>query len=346
MVHIKMTRLKQTRIAEWALPKDKFDWGLYNKSQANEKLLFLRLLHELCNMVETPPEIRRGRKSSTESHKIYSMCLKIYTNMGGRRFPSEMEIAKRFGYLNSVTHFNTVLNYFDSKTITSKLKYLIELSALPLAQLEANETYAIDSTGISLKQYEERWSHAKRSYSRHRKYKKLHCICACKTNIIVSCLVTKGTANDSPHYRELLNDAARNFKIEDITADRAYLSKDNLNLAEELGINPFIPFKINNQNFGKGCPSWSKLYNFFHKHPEEFAKRYHKRSNVESVMFMIKNKFGGFCRFKKDVSQINEILCMMLCHNLTILIQEIFLSGIEVDFLDMAREHVAQDDDE
>jgi len=319
-----MEKEKQTKIVEWVLPKDKFNWGLYNKSQANEKLLFMRLLHELCQTVDMDYEKKKGRSHDGYSHKIYSMCLKVYSRLGARRLPGELEIAKRFGYLNHVSHFNTVLNYFDSRALTTRLKYLIELSSLPLAQMEERGTFAIDATGISLRQYEPRWSHVRSKFEQHQKYKKLHIICACKSNIIVSCLVTKGTAADAPRFQELLENAAKIFDIGDITADKAYLSRKNLRISNNLGIDPYIPFKSNSRVGSRGCESWSKAYRFFRDHLEEFEKHYHKRSNVETCMFMIKNKFGDFCFFKKETSQENEILCKIICHNIGVLIQEIF----------------------
>jgi len=51
-------------------------------------------------------------------------------------------------------------------------------------------------------------------------------------------------------------------------------------------------------------------------------KHYHKRSNVESTMNMIKSKFDTFVRSKNEQSQKNEVLAKVLCHNLCVLDQE------------------------
>jgi hypothetical protein len=48
---------------------------------------------------------------------------------------------------------------------------------------------------------------------------------------------------------------------------------------------------------------------------ETFLEHYHKRSNVESVFYMVKGKFGDSVRSKSDVGQVNEVLCKVLCHN-------------------------------
>jgi hypothetical protein len=55
---------------------------------------------------------------------------------------------------------------------------------------------------------------------------------------------------------------------------------------------------------------------------------YHKRSNVESTFSAIKRKFGDSVMSKNPVAMVNEVLCKILCHNLTCLIQEQETLGI------------------
>lgn len=59
---------------------------------------------------------------------------------------------------------------------------------------------------------------------------------------------------------------------------------------------------------------------------------YHKRSNVESTLSMVKRKFGDALRRKTDVAMINETLCKILCHNLVVLIHETHELGIDPVF--------------
>ena len=65
---------------------------------------------------------------------------------------------------------------------------------------------------------------------------------------------------------------------------------------------------------------------------EDFLARYHRRSNVETTMWMIKSKFGGAVRSKLPAAQINEVLAMVLCHNLACIVHAITEFGIEADF--------------
>ena len=59
---------------------------------------------------------------------------------------------------------------------------------------------------------------------------------------------------------------------------------------------------------------------------------YHKRSNVESTFSMMKRKFGDSLRSKTDFAMVNEALCKILCHNLVVLIHEMYELGVEPVF--------------
>jgi len=330
----------QRTLDEWGIPIREFDWNAYNKSQTREKTLFIRLLDDLCNTLTNATKIQKGLSQSTRK-MIFCMCLKVYLNTSSRRVISDLQMCCNKGYLTKVPHFNTILNYFKTPYITKQLKHLIRLSALPLAQLEKN--FCVDSSGIAEHKYLPRWSTVKQKYQQHRQYKKIHCIYGSYSNIIVSVIVTRGEKADSPYFIQLLKEAAENFDIEKISADMAYSSRENLKFADDLGISPYIPFKKNATGKSRGAVIWNKMYKYFKENPKEFAKHYHLRSNAESGFFMIKQKFGEFVYSKNDIAQINEILCKCLCHNICVLIQEIFLSGLEIDFLDCAERYFTQD---
>jgi len=162
------------------------------------------------------------------------------------------------------------------------------------------------------------------------------------TNIVTSCRITEGTSNDSSHYKHLLETTANNFKMEEVSADKAYSSRENLEITSGYGAIPYIPFKSNSTGNAKGYMVWNEMFKFFMNHPEEFGKKYHLRNNSETGMAMIKMKFDGFVRCKGEVSQTNEILCKILCHNICVVIQEMFIQKINVDFYKCAERYVAQ----
>ena len=333
----------QKKLEEFAdfPPDEPFNWRAYNNSQTREKIIVLNLLKELGDLMEGTPYAGKGRKPMPTNHMIFCMCMKVYSGYSSRRLISDLELCRNKNFINTVPHFNSVCNYFDNKNVTKHLKYLIELSALPLAQIE--DKFSIDSTGFSERRYMERWSSARQKYSMHQQYKKAHCIYGVYSNIIVSAVITDGTAADSPRFMELLQNTADNFNVEEITADMAYSSRENLQFASDLGITPYIPFKKNATGKSKGAPAWNKIYNYFKNNGEEFMSHYHLRSNAESGFFMLKQRFSDSVMFKDPISQTNEILCKILCHNLCVLAQELYLSNIEINFKSCASMMIAHE---
>jgi len=130
--------------------------------------------------------------------------------------------------------------------------------------------------------------------------------------------------------------------MKEVSADKAYLARENLNKIAEKGAIPFIPFKSNSVWNQKGSRLWKEMWLFFYQNQEEFMRHYHARSNVETTFSMLKRIYGNYLRMKSETGQINEILMKCLCHNLTVLVQESFELGIKIDFKNCAEMYFAQ----
>lgn len=104
-------------------------------------------------------------------------------------------------------------------------------------------------------------------------------------------------------------------------------------LAKRLEADAYIPFKKNATGQSYGSSTWSRMYHYFMYNREDFMKHYHKRSNIETVFYMIKTKFRDNVRSRDITAQKNEVLLKILCHNICVLIQEMLELGIESTFL-------------
>jgi len=131
---------------------------------------------------------------------------------------------------------------------------------------------------------------------------------------------------------QLVNESRKNFDIKELARDKAYLSRTNLEALDKLGIMPYIPFRSNSVRRAYGSAIWKRMYNYFAMNQEAFLEHYHRRSSIESAFFMIKSKFGDSVRSKTEIACTNEILLKVLCHNLCVVIQEMFELGIEPKF--------------
>lgn len=302
----------------------KQDWKAYNLAQTKEKELLMQLLADLTKKIRQPA-YEHGRPYNPLSDSVYAMIFKTYTTVSSRRFASDMRHAQKQGYIEKQTPRSSMSDYFNKEEITPLLAQIVTLTSLPLQSVEKD--FAIDATGFGTSTFQ-RWfsfKHGKELSSR--RWVKAHFVTGVKTNIIPSVKITTEFDNDSPELKALINKTAEHFDMEEVSADKAYLSKDNLEHIKSKGANPYIPFKSNSQPNKNGM-LWKKLYHYFQLNNDEFMQHYHKRSNVETTVHMIKSKFGDSVRAKKWTAQVNEVLCKVICHNICVVIQETHERGI------------------
>lgn len=306
------------------------DWTAYNQAKTNERIIAEKMLLELLDFFEEKRIDRRGPKGAKLKEKIYAMFVYNYSGYSSRRCISELRIAEQRGIVSKTPHFNSVLNYFSDPETVNIIKKLVLITALPLKNVEND--FAVDSSGFSTCLFE-RWLDIRtQKVSKKRHWKKCHIMVGVKSNIITSVEITEGSCADSPELLPLAKETRGFFDVREVSADKAYLSRANLNGIAELGAIPYIPFKKNTTGKSKGSATWSRMYDYFLNNNERFMESYHKRSNVETAFAMIKRNFGNNLRTKKDSSQCNEILMKCLCHNLAVLVQESFELGLEIDF--------------
>jgi transposase len=306
------------------------DWPAYNRAQTSEKATLQVLLHELCKSIPESSAGRLGRPRLPLRDAIFCACFKVYSTLSGRRFTSDLCDAQDKGYISRVPHFNSVLRVFDTEETTDILRALVAHSAAPLATLESN--FAVDSSGFSGCRYD-RWFDCKWKNLppiTKRTWVKAHAMIGTTTNVVTAVEVLEKESADIRQLVPLMQETAQRFKINDLCADKAYLSEEILSVVTETGATPLIPFKSNSVASRAGV--WNKAYHFFNLHREEFSARYHLRSNIESTFSMIKRKFGDSVRAKNDLAMRNEVFAKVVCHNLCCLIQSMEEFGIDPNF--------------
>ncbi len=303
------------------------NWPAYNAAQIHEKARVTELLRGLCDGVSQPPQ-GRGRPRLPLSDVVFGAVMKVFTTMSGRRATSDIRECQEKGQIASTPHYNSIFNYLENPTLTPILKALVEDSASPLKGIETD--FAVDSSGFSTCTFV-RWYDAKYGKMRvEHNWIKAHLMIGVKTNVVTSVEVTGPDANDSPYLPPLLEKTAKRFPIAEVSADKGYISRTNLEAIVNTGAVPYIPFKVNAT--GQGSELWRRMFHFYQFNRSEFLASYHKRSNVETTFSMIKMKFGASVRSKTPVAQMNEVLCKVVCHNLCVLVQSIYELGIEPTF--------------
>jgi hypothetical protein len=304
------------------------DWPAYNAAQTNEGRHFGPLLADLCRVVPEPERKGVGRKPVPLADQAFAAVLKVYSLFSARRFQSQLDDAAARGLVSRPMCFNSVLKALDNPALTPVLMGLIQRSALPMRNVEA--TFIPDSSGFCTSLFI-RWFDVKYGVTKESAmWVKCHLMTGRNTNIVTAVTILEKDAGDSPQLKVLVQKTADNFRVETVPADKGYLSADNLELVDALGATMYCPFKVNSVE-GNGA-LWDKMLGYFLTNREEFLKKYHPRSNVESTFSMIKQKFGDSVRSKTDTAMKNEVLAKIVAHNVCVCIAEWYGQGIEPAF--------------
>ncbi len=312
------------------------DWRAYNKAQTHEKEQFLQLLHELCRGVNEPIQQKTGRPRVPVSDAIFAACYKVYSTVSARRFMSDLRAAQAAGLIAKTPDFNTVLRTLGRPELTPVLRAMVTESSLPMKAVEVD--FACDSSGFTTSRFV-RWFDHKYGARQQHEWVKVHLMCGVKTHIVTAVEIKDRDASDTKLLPALVDATAKNFKLNEVSADKGYGSLQNYDVIADHGAVPYIAFK--SIHTGRGGGLWAKMFHYFQFNREEFLRHYHKRSNVESTFSMIKAKFRDHVRSKSDTAMINEVLCKIICHNLCVVIQEMHELGIGADFCSKARNTIS-----
>ncbi len=223
------------------------------------------MLRELCDTIPQPPQAS-GRPRLLLADGVFAAALKVYGLKSMRRFMTDMRNADEDGFVDKAPSRGGVLRCMEDPTLAPLLKNLIEMSSLALRAIE--EDFAVDSTGFATNAYV-RWFDKKwNKLITEAKWVKAHAMCGVKTNIITAVEVTATDSADAPYLTPFVQTTAEHFTVNEVSADKAYLSRKNLRAVDTVGGQAYIPFKSNSKaiTHHKRDALWERSYHFFHLH--------------------------------------------------------------------------------
>ncbi|HVE70828.1 MAG TPA: transposase [Thermoanaerobaculia bacterium] len=317
------TTVTETRAMRVTYPQN---WPAYNAAQTAERGLFCHLLSDLCAAIPAPPR-GMGRPSVPLPEALFAAAYKVYSGLSARRFMTDLRGAQANGFVSRAWHFNSVLKVIEDETVTPVIHKLITASAAPLKSVESQ--FAVDSTGFGTQNF---YRHYTAKYGRDhsfRNYVKLHALVGTKTNVIAGATITDRDAHDYPQFIPLIEDGAKNFDMAEISADKGYIGAKNMEAVARIGSEAYIPFRVDMKD-NPSSPVWTKLYHLYNYRQDEFAAHYHRRSNAESTFSMMKRVFTDTLRSKGEVAQANELLLMVVAHNIRCVVHSIFELNVTV----------------
>lgn len=304
------------------------NWPAYNLGQTTEKNRFQVLLADLCKGIVDPPQAKTGRKRSPVADMVFMCVFKIYCGMSCRRYGCDLGDAYAKGHISKSYHPMTTCTFLENKMLTPFLERLVAESAAPLRIIETD--FAVDSTGFSSCRYD-RWTDEKYGCPKQEHaWVKAHICTGVKTHVVAAAKILPKESADAPQFKGLVKATAERFKIGEVSADKAYLSIENVATVYECGGTPYIAFKSNSTGAAGGL--FEKMFHHYAANREDYMAHYHKRSNVESTISATKRKFGDSVMSKTDTAMANECLAKIIAENLCCLIQSQCELGIEPVF--------------
>ena len=166
------------------------------------------------------------------SDAVFNITFKVYSTFSQRRFMSDLRAAHTRGYISKVPHFNSVSNYLENPELTPLLRDLIVKSSLPLQSVETN--FAADSSGFTTSRFT-RWFDVKYGKERTKQdWVKVHIMCGVKTNVVTAVEIEGQHANDCKFLPALAATTAQNFTMNEVSADKGYSSKNNMEIIHQV----------------------------------------------------------------------------------------------------------------
>jgi len=101
-----------------------------------------------------------------------------------------------------------------------------------------------------------------------------------------------------------------------VRADKGYLSRDNVQLVEDMGALPFIKPKSSSTMESKGRFAWRHMHFRFRKDREAFDSEYNQQRRAEAFFSKMKRRFGSSIRSRIGTMRRREVWMRILILNM------------------------------
>lgn len=249
------------------------------------------------------------KKYTQHQHAVLLMLKKKFkaTYRDIVEYISEMPEIQAVIGLNNVPHYTTIQKFFHR---------IDEQQLLSLIDAYTCRIIAVDSSGFAA--YSSSYYDRIANRSKKKRFQKMVLAVDTDKQLILSIIPAIGYTYDSRYFIPLM----KGLKAKYVVADKGYDSTKNMLYAIGKGMKPLIDIR---KDVKTGIRARLKRRN------KRYKKIYHQRSKVESVISVIKRKFGNYCYSRKYCLLRKEIILNGVCYNTY---REISLVIIEVFYKD------------
>ena len=224
--------------------------------------------------------------------------------------------------LKQIPHFSTVHKAARRLLMARSVRKLLDVTVRKhLGRRRSVKVAAIDSTGLECTAasgyFVRRRTRISEPWKRveYHHFPKLGIVCETGSHFILAIDVGRGPRPDVDEFRPLVSEACARVRIACIVADAGYDSEPNHRHArEQLEVRSVIPAK-------HGRPTHKPASGRYRRLMQTRFDRivYRLRSQIETVISMIKRRQGSHVHGRTYQSQCRDLRLMALTHNIMIL---------------------------
>ncbi len=274
----------------------------------NKYIKFVEVFLKVAKRVLAPYSSKYSKKDFTQPQLLAINGLMKFDKKNYRSMPDFIEIApeiKNKLKLKKIPHYTTLHKFMQrigTRVLDSALTATLTLFAFICSII------GIDATGYSLTNASTYYTQKIKGKAEIKKYLKNSIIVDTKTQAILASHYSLGPKHDNKDFKPLVQRVSKLIDFDVLVADKGYDSESNHKLVRRLGAETQIPVRDMGYNVrGEYRRLMKRTFD---------KKVYHRRSLVETVNFVKKQKFGDRIRARKKLMQRKEGLLTDVCYNL------------------------------
>jgi len=296
----------------------------------------MRVAHELAACVLPDHASKFSRHDFTLAQLFACLALREQQKMSYRKVEallSDTDWCRQLGMKGTPDH-STLCRAFKFIVSNFNIHSMLDVMAHHHQEHEPKlgPTLAIDSTLYDThhrsRHYERRCRHHAESQRKTadlrrsrtaRRTPKLSIGVDTRTHLILSTRTKIGMGSDAPDFDDLLYDAWRRGRIRTVLADAGYDSEANHQIArQDMNVRSLI-------KAGCGRPTHKRASGRYRRlmqrqlHGSQAGRPYGQRSQVETVMSMLKRNLGDSLRARSTHGRKMELMLKVITHNLMII---------------------------
>ncbi|MES2154191.1 MAG: transposase [bacterium] len=293
-----------------------------------------RLLRSGLPVIEAPRQRRRGRPFKATHALVYQSVMRVAErgnlnhNQGNMQRPGHVE-HNPYGACGRST-ISRFLAHPDTHVILEKLALL---TLWPVRSYES--LIHPDGTGLTTQHFtaffEEK--HHRRSERREHAWLFTEILWTYRFTMIAGIHSQAGPFGEAPWLLPLLERALLMLDVKEVGGDKAYQAAYIFEYLQRRGIDAQVKLKRNaNPDHYERNRAFKRVVNAARLDPAAYVAKANRRSNAEAGNHAFKAFLGDQVYSRDPEARRNEVLCMVIAHNLARLVYLAEREGVEIDF--------------